>query len=269
MQTFRHLLSFAGLSLIACAPAVAPPATPANAAASSVTAVSLADATREQTADEQVKHALNRLAFGARPGDVERVRAMGVDRWISLQLQPRRIDDAATERFLERFPTLRMSPSELTREYPTPAMLRQRAQGGRRPGEMRSDSPSARRAMLSPEDSAALRRAAQESRRVLGELQAAKVARAVASERQLEEVMVDFWENHFSVFGGKGPERYFLASYDRDLIRPHALGRFRDLLESVARSPAMLFYLDNWLSVSPRADMGALRRAMRGDEGRT
>ena len=68
------------------------------------------------------------------------------------------------------------------------------------------------------------------------------------SERQLQEVMVDFWENHFNVFAGKGPERYFLAEYERESIRPHALGKFRDLLGAVAKSPAMLFYLDNWQS---------------------
>jgi uncharacterized protein (DUF1800 family) len=101
---------------------------------------------------------------------------------------------------------------------------------------------------MSREDSIALRRTAQQSRRVLAEMQIAKVARAVASERQLEEVMVDFWANHFTVFAGKGPERYFIAAYEREAIRPHALGRFRDLVGAVARSPAMLFYLDNWQS---------------------
>ncbi len=79
-------------------------------------------------------------------------------------------------------------------------------------------------------------------------MQIAKVARAVVSERQLEEVMVDFWDNHFTVFAGKGPERYFIAAYEREAIRPHALGKFRDLLGAVAKSPAMLFYLDNWQS---------------------
>src|SRR5689334_22101482 len=70
------------------------------------------------------------------------------------------------------------------------------------------------------------------------------------SERQLQEVMVDFWENHFTVFAGKGQTRYYLTSYDRDVIRPNALGHFRDLLGAVAKSPAMLFYLDNAQSVA-------------------
>ncbi len=88
----------------------------------------------------------------------------------------------------------------------------------------------------------------RETRRLLAEMQIAKVARVVTSERQLEEVMVDLWENHFSVFPGKANGRYLLASYERDAIRPHALGRFRDLLGAVAKSPMMLVYLDNWRS---------------------
>jgi uncharacterized protein (DUF1800 family) len=187
---------------------------------------------REQTADQQVRHVLNRLAFGARPGDVERVRAIGVDRWIAAQLEPSRIRDTAAERVVAQLPSLGMSSRELFERYPTPQAVRTRQQ----------------RSEMTREDSLELRRIAQESRRVLADMQTAKVARSVASERQLEEVMVDFWENHFTVFAGKGPERYFIASYEREAIRPHALGTFRDLLGAVAKSPAMLFYLDNWQS---------------------
>src|SRR6185295_16565950 len=101
-------------------------------------------------------------------------------------------------------------------------------------------------------------------RQVVEELQSAKIVRAVYSERQLDEVLVDFWMNHFNVFANKGPEKFLVAAYERDVIRPHAWGRFEDLLLATAKSPAMLFYLDNWLSVSPDADMAALRRAARG-----
>src|SRR5581483_7523479 len=83
------------------------------------------------------------------------------------------------------------------------------------------------------------------------------------SERQLDEVMVDFWENHFSVYSGKGQTRLFLASYDRDVIRPHALGKFRDLLGAVAKSPAMLFFLDNWQSAADSAHPTLIPRAVR------
>jgi len=93
-----------------------------------------------------------------------------------------------------------------------------------------------------------LRERLRRSQRALGELQSAKLARAVGSEQQLQEVMTDFWENHFSVFAGKGVTRLFIPAYDRDVIRPHALGKFRDLLGAVAKSPAMLFYLDQWQS---------------------
>ena len=194
--------------------------------------IAVAIEAREQTADQQVRHVLNRLAFGARPGDVDRVRAIGVDQWIALQLQPSRIRDTAAERIVRALPTLSLSSRELLERYPPPQVVRAQM----------------RRSEMSREDSIELRRSAQESRRVLAEMQTAKVARAVVSERQLEEVMVDFWANHFTVFAGKGPERYFIAAYEREAIRPHALGKFRDLLGAVAKSPAMLFYLDNWQS---------------------
>src|SRR5216684_1001362 len=86
---------------------------------------------------------------------------------------------------------------------------------------------------------------------VVDELMQAKMLRAVYSERQLDEVMTDFWFNHFNVFINKGADRYLLTSYERDAIRPHGLGKFEDLLVATAKSPAMLFYLDNWLSVGP------------------
>ena len=225
-RTYRCGIAIvAALTGLACAPAASQ-----NGAGAPEPTV-LAEA-REQTADQQVRHVLNRVAFGARPGDVERVRAVGVDRWIALQLQPSRIRDTAGERIAAGLPTLGMSSRELLERYPPPQVVRARQQ--------KSD--------MSREDSVAIRRSAQESRRLLADMQIAKVARAVASERQLEEVVVDFWENHFTVFAGKGPERYFIAAYERESIRPHALGNFRDLLGAVAKSPAMLFYLDNWQS---------------------
>ncbi len=216
---------------------------------------------REQTADQQAKHALDRLGFGARPGDAERVRAMGVDRWIELQLSPRTIDDRAAEQFVARFPELTRSPSELLAEYPQPGQLireKRREMTGR--GDVIArDSAGGKLAGLdlTAGDSMRIKEAGRLSRRLLTALQTAKVARAVISDRQLEEVMVDFWENHFTVFAGKGPERYFLGQYERESIRPHALGKFRDLLGAVAKSPAMLYYLDNWES-TVEADRPAL-----------
>jgi uncharacterized protein (DUF1800 family) len=95
-----------------------------------------------------------------------------------------------------------------------------------------------------------LQQQGRQSFQFLGEIASSRVARAVMSERQLDEVMVDFWENHFNVFAGKDRTRYFLAEYDAQAIRPYSMGKFRDLLGAVAKSPAMLYYLDNWQSVA-------------------
>ena len=202
---------------------------------------------RELLPEQQIQQVLNRLAFGPRPGDVEKVRAMGVDRWIALQLAPERIDDHATDELVSRYPTLGWSTQQVVQVYDDARRAlveRQKALAAQGDTTARAD---ARRSLRADPAIAAKLQAAQH---VFTELESARVARAVTSERQLQEVMVDFWENHFSVFAGKGPMRAFLTSYDRDVIRPHALGRFRDLLEAVAKSPAMLYYLDNWESAS-------------------
>jgi uncharacterized protein (DUF1800 family) len=207
---------------------------------------------REQTADQQVQHVLNRLAFGPRPGDVARVRAMGVDAWIERQLAPERIRDDSVAGFLARFRTLGMTGSQLLAAYPPPGqqLARIAAQQRTTPGGSMGGAMGGADTPTPPVDTAMLRRSARESYQFLGELNASRVARAIASERQLEEVLVDFWENHFSVFAGKARTRYFLPEYDARVIRPHAMGRFRDLLGAVAKSPAMLTYLDNWQSVA-------------------
>ena len=134
-----------------------------------------------------------------------------------------------------------MTTAELLREYPRMVPGQAPPAIGARPGEA--------------EPARAVPRAPGRARppaRIVAELQAAKMLRAVASERQLQEVMVDFWFNHFNVYAQKGAARWMLTSYERDAIRPHALGRFRDLVPATARHPAMLFYLDNWLSVRSR-----------------
>ena len=101
---------------------------------------------------------------------------------------------------------------------------------------------------------------------VYRDLAEAKVLRAIYSNRQLEEQLDDFWFNHFNVFVDKGADRYLVTEYERDAIRPHVLGKFRDLLEATAKSPAMLFYLDNWQSVGPNAPQprGQGNKAKRG-----
>jgi uncharacterized protein (DUF1800 family) len=209
-----------------------------------------------------VVHVLNRVTFGPRPGDVARVEQMGLDAYIDQQLHPDRIDDAALEARLATFVTLNMSSSDLAERYFLPAMeirrnLQQKQQSAPGPdtGAMTPAAPAdvapgaaqAGLAALSSED----RQAVAAQRTVIAELTQAKMLRAVESERQLQEVLTDFWLNHFNVFVGKGQVREFLTEYDREAIRPHVLGRFRDLLGAVAHSPAMLFYLDNWQSSAP------------------
>ncbi len=221
-------------------------------------------AAREQTADQQVHHVLNRLAFGARPGDVDAVRTMGVDAWIDRQLHPERMSDVATQTFLERFTTLGKTGEQLIADYPPPGVVRAQTRRANAASAMMDTNVMA--GMTDMADSAKTRGKGRPSYAFLGELASSRVARASISERQLNEVMVDFWENHFNVFAGKDRARYFLPEYDEHTIRPHALGSFRDLLGAVAKSPAMLYYLDNWQSV---ADSGRpTLRSVRGQQGR-
>jgi uncharacterized protein (DUF1800 family) len=212
---------------------------------------------RELDVDQQIAQALSRLTFGARPGDVSRVKAMGVDRWIDAQLHPERIDDAATDQFLSRYGTLALSSADLYKQFPPAALVRAAA---------RRDSMQRSRG-LTLADSMQLLQQARRSNQFVAELTSSRVARATMSERQLQEVMVDFWENHFTVFAGKGQTRYYLTSYDRDVIRPNALGQFRDLLGAVAKSPAMLFYLDNAQSVADSGRQTLQRRGGNGERG--
>ena len=340
-------------------------------------------------------HALNRLTFGPRPGDVQQVAAMGVDRWIDLQLHPEKINDDALDDHLQTFRTLRMSSKELAEDFPDGQELNQVLNGkksmpsdpalrmvyevqierhqekkerkeretadknadgavsGKAPANgssmaanstadnttavqdnaaanANSDSkvtPDTENTIAasvpsSTAPAAPLTAAEKEEARlreeqlysdlevqqlpsllpeqrykkivsmklpqqltladtlrggkgqeflegmtpkqketllamnnpqgvVTGEMAQAKLLRAIYSERQFEEVMTDFWFNHFNVFVDKGLDRIMLTSYERDVIRPHVFGKFEDLLVATAKSPAMLFYLDNWLSVGP------------------
>jgi uncharacterized protein (DUF1800 family) len=201
---------------------------------------------RELTRDEQVRQTLNRLTFGARPGDADVVASMGVDRWIDIQLSPSRVSDATMDAVLAGMETQRKQVFELIADHPDPQELQQRF--NQRAAQARANPSAIVPAAFSSADSLLMRRAQQTTQQLVGQIIAAKLVRAVASERQLQEVMTDFWENHFSVFIQKSPSRFSMVEYDRDVIRPHALGRFRDLLGAVAKSPQMLFYLDNWQS---------------------
>jgi uncharacterized protein (DUF1800 family) len=215
--------------------------------------------------ERAIVHALNRLAYGPRPGDVERVKATGLAAWIDRQLAPSSIDNAPVESRLTRLETLGLDSATIAREYTGPAMEERR----RRQQQNQDPSPPPRLTMLAPglgaDPSQMLMNDLQRmDRQVIAELEEAKILRAVYSERQLEEILVDFWFNHFNVFAGKGAVRNYITAYERDAIRPHVLGNFRQLLDAVAKSPAMLFYLDNWMSVDPQGSRGS--RGSRGSQ---
>jgi uncharacterized protein (DUF1800 family) len=313
----------------------------------------------ELTEQQAILHALDRLGYGLRPGDVERVEHSGLAKWIDQQLHPESIDDSSMDARLQAFPTLTMSSGTLVAEFPRPAVAAKREgmtveeyrkqqqdaaqaamqaevarEGGNQPApqtaestpadtdsgaapapsdnsmqapnstedmepdplaapipihgsgarsnqpnQMENDTPAppAQSQNDTPNDNpnggemAGPARGAKSKgqagpgnqmynyqnihtpQRIVAELAMAKVDRAVYSDRQLYEQMVDFWFNHFNVYAAKGQDPWLLTSFERDAIRPHAMGKFRDLLEATAKSPAMLFYLDNWLSVDPDA----------------
>jgi uncharacterized protein (DUF1800 family) len=308
---------------------------------------------QSSAADEhrRVVHALNRLTFGPRPGDAQTVVAMGVDKWIDLQLHPERIDDSSMHLRLAQYRTLRMSTREMALEFPSNQILKavmdgkvpmpieayrhaiysagiarlqfkeadkkssdatadtttngaatfkpaseqlmtatnpiavQRQQDGReahrKVDELILLDPEARMLRIlslpSGEQAALLKGVPGPKKQVLlaglspqqretvlaldnpqglvnYEVQSGKLLRAVYSDRQLEEVLADFWFNHFNVFIGKGADRYMVTGYERDVIRPRVLGKFKDLLVAMAQSPAMLFYLDNWQSEGPESE---------------
>ncbi|MBV9573486.1 MAG: DUF1800 domain-containing protein [Acidobacteriales bacterium] len=290
-------------------------------------------------------HALNRVTFGPRPGEIERVEVIGVDKWIDQQLYPERINDSALDSRLAPLRTLRMDSREMVENFPPEPVIKGIAEGKlslpRDPmkravydaqlekyEEKRERKQAAANDQTPPADSSAkqnvmsedeinkrryerelaklnsdeilslpadqrmqailrLRPEAQialvsllkgpkrdqltdgmnpEQRETVlalnnpqqvvnEELLQGKILRATYSERQLQEVLTDFWFNHFNVFIGKGADRYLVTSYERDVIRPRVLGKFEDLLVATAQSPAMLFYLDNWLSVGPNSDV--------------
>jgi uncharacterized protein (DUF1800 family) len=289
---------------------------------------------------ERAIHALNRLTFGARPGDVEALLAKGMDAWFEDQLHPESVDDSALNARLGPYATTRMNPKQLAQTFPSDGVIRQiiagkrpmpddpdgkmvyavnvarikqqeaikaqeaanpaakmnaatATEGGAKPpptpAEVKARSlaeslfalPKNQRlaaleseppeelinfpALLrgeqrdrllkdsTPQEREIIRALANPAGVVASELQQAKLIRAIYSEKQLLEVMTDFWFNHFNVFQYKNQDVYYTTAYERDVIRPHALGKFSDLLIATAQSPAMLMYLDNWLSIGPHS----------------
>ena len=242
------------------------------------------------TEDQKILHVLNRLGFGARAGDVARVKALGLNKYIEQQLNPFSISDALAEAKVKNLDVLNMSNEEVFAKYPTPKAVLQAVakENGLTKGDvaqlkaknknnademnkndamtadgkamMADEKNAANAAPISDEERQKLQQQVAEiykqndlgrPQQIIQQLDASRIMRAVYSERQLQEQMVDFWSNHFNVYANKAAVRWFLPEYDRDVIRPNALGNFKDLLLATAKSPAMLFYLDNFQSVSP------------------
>jgi len=280
--------------------------------------------------DQKTEHALSRLTFGPRPGDLQHVRKLGLKKWIDLQLHPERIpENPVLETKLRPLDTLGMTTAKMLESYPSPTLVKQMV-AGKLPfpedpdKRMMVDRLAARlqsktdqdgfkspapdlAALLPPEQLRVLRTGTAQQKldlfnsfsedrqdRVLEsmgqgmrmqlfaaappamrrriqsangpqamvaqDLMAAKLFRAVYSNRQLQEVLADFWYNHFNVFIEKGADRYLVTAYERDEIRPRVLGKFEDLLRATAQSPAMLFYLDNWESAGAQSPAGIRRK---------
>jgi uncharacterized protein (DUF1800 family) len=285
---------------------------------------------KKLSGNEQILHTLERVTFGPRPGDVDAVKKLGLNKWIDLQLHPERIqENPIVEAKLAPLESLRMTQEQTAANYPTQQAIRAVAEG-RQPlpeepvaraaverlvrrykvkrnndagngngaganAEMtpavpleqllsrdqirtlRNGTPDQKRALLAaiPEDRlddvviamppplrnqmmaaapTVLRRKLMQMNQpqqvIFSDLAEGKLYRAVYSNRQIAEELDDFWFNHFNVFLDKGADRFLVPTYEREAIRPHVLGHFRELLESTASSPAMLFYLDNWQSVA-------------------
>jgi uncharacterized protein (DUF1800 family) len=278
---------------------------------------------KKLTKDEQILHALNRLGFGPRPGDIAAATKLGLKKWLDLQLHPQRLpENPVLDAKLAPLDSLAMTSAEAVANYPSAQLIRRVVLGRENPPEnplaraaierlaermkiakedpedgpaeavkaltdlllpeeirvLRTGNPDQRRDVLrkippeklddvvialpqnvrqqligvaEPPARRKLMIAAQPQQIVPNDLFEAKLLRAIYGTHQLEEQMVDFWYNHFNVFLDKGADRFLVTAYERDAIRPYVFGKFRDLLEATATSPAMLFYLDNWQSVAP------------------
>ncbi len=189
----------------------------------------LANIAQSEPVNSKFIHLLNRLSLGIRPGELEQVQKMGMDKYIQQQLNPDSIAESpiVTEK-LSKLETINLSPVELFQRYNPNRQI-----------DIQSPIPGDKKIQQ------------QQTRQVTNQAIEAKLWRSIYSQRQLNEVMVDFWYNHFNVHADKGIDRLWVGAYEQQAIRPYAMGKFRDLLGATARHPAMLFYLDNWQNSVP------------------
>jgi len=240
-------------------------------------------AAKSLTEDQKIIHVLNRLGFGARPGDVEKVKAIGIQKYIDQQLNPTSIDDSVAENRVKNLEVFKMSTAEVFAKYPNPGALLRQLEGGRQaqanaqnrnappmpdPSQEQQMSETERRERQQKIQELYREYDLRPANQILPQIVSNRILRAVYSERQLQEVMVDFWQNHFNVFSGKAAVRWYIPSYERDVLRKNALGNFKDLVIGTAQHPAMLFFLDNFESVAQNAQQnnganGPLQQAMR------
>lgn len=198
-------------------------------AASCLLLWALSAAAGQAVTERQALHLLNRLGFGPTAEELRHVEMVGANRYIDEQLDPAAIPEPSElTAQLAALDTLRLDPAQLFQAYgpPLPA-------GGAKPP---------------PE---AIKERRERARIIVQQAAEARILRAVWSHRQLQEVMVDFWYNHFNVFGEKGLDHLWVGAYEAEAIRPYVLGHFRDMLLATARHPAMVFYLDNVQNSAP------------------
>jgi uncharacterized protein (DUF1800 family) len=228
-------------------------------------------AVKNLTEEQKVLHLLNRATFGARPGEVERVRKLGWEKFLEEQLHPERIKDEVAESKLRNIESIHLSIRDMARYYPQPQVIREALKakgleppsaGGVSPDSLGADEIKKRREY----QQAMAEMGYKQPQLAVQELQQAKILRAAYSERQLQEVMTDFWFNHFNIYIQKGADRILTTAYERDVIRPRVFGRFEDLLKATAESPAMLFYLDNFMSAAPATPTTQAAAAKKRDE---
>ena len=244
-RTDPHGFAFPTRVALVCATAIVSACSHNSAPTSAVRAPDLPgrNEPRELAVEQQIKQAVERLTYGARPGEAALVRKEGLDRWIKRQLTPENWADRSADSAFANKAVLAMTVRELVDSSPPQDVYirRRRRELG---------MPDTAKYTFDSADSVRFKAMTELGNQRVQQYLGAKLTRAVIADHQFQELMTDFWENHFSVFRGKMPTQFTLLEYDRDVIRPNALGKFRDLLGAVAHSSAMLYYLDNFQSVS-------------------